>query len=502
MKSVLGPQGFNFVELIPDTKDPNWFKAQCRAGVHCDILVVSGHFGGLFFGEKLSSTLKLAELEEASCNASCPGVISAPKEVFLFGCNTLATKQRDHRTLNQYLDVLVGDGLPMDFAEQVAASRYSGLGFTLESRFAGVFRNTPKIYGFSSTGPLGAAAAPRLRSYFARVGDYNQHLAQISNSSPNKNLAKSFSGTSFRETNPQRALSESDRQLYCSLAGSEGAARTDAFTQVVSENRSGTFFDTLTSRFTKFGDQFWPSIDLEGFERTLSKFKAQTQGLVTLQAKIIRLQESMNFIDQNQKHVALKSLIQKLWVGSLSYPKVTQTCAIASNEMVLDWMSQDQAKDFMKKSPLSLLALSCFSGLSSQVLNAVQEQRTRPTSRAHAELSLFTLSKFLRQPTLLRESVPTGSALGYCLGGLSPYYEGTQAWACLEQNQAELTVGACESVARTNPDAENSDDMRWYCWDRLRTRKDFTKAQCFQLASTMRILGNQMKAVWNCTHDL
>lgn len=111
-KDKLTPLGWKFIELIPKNEDPyneNWLQLSCEQKVKCDILVVSGHFGGTFFG---SSRYRLTteELESRSCQTTCDGIFNQPKEVFLFGCNTLANKDKDQRTPEEYLQILRNDG--------------------------------------------------------------------------------------------------------------------------------------------------------------------------------------------------------------------------------------------------------------------------------------------------------------------------------------------------------------------------------------------------------
>ena len=105
-RKSLTPQNFDFVELVPEKSDGTWFEKACRSGTQCDVLIISGHFGGLFFGEAKSNLLELSTLESAACSKSCDGILRRPKEVFLMGCNTLANHSKDHRTLAQYLDLL------------------------------------------------------------------------------------------------------------------------------------------------------------------------------------------------------------------------------------------------------------------------------------------------------------------------------------------------------------------------------------------------------------
>jgi hypothetical protein len=68
-KKFLSPDEWNFVELAPDQtapENPNWLKQACARKVTCDILVISGHFAGMFFGSSRSK-LSMDQLETASC---------------------------------------------------------------------------------------------------------------------------------------------------------------------------------------------------------------------------------------------------------------------------------------------------------------------------------------------------------------------------------------------------------------------------------------------------
>ena len=83
---------YEFVELVERDR-PDWLASACRAGVTCDVLIISGHYdgGNEFFSDRLevSEFLPVDELERVSCSDSCPGLFSRLKEVHLFGCNTL-----------------------------------------------------------------------------------------------------------------------------------------------------------------------------------------------------------------------------------------------------------------------------------------------------------------------------------------------------------------------------------------------------------------------------
>ena len=92
LRRVLPEDKFQFVELVERGR-PDWLASACRQNLRCDVLVISGHFDGgtEFYSDRLDAreSLPVAELERASCSASCSGLFSQLKEVYLFGCNTL-----------------------------------------------------------------------------------------------------------------------------------------------------------------------------------------------------------------------------------------------------------------------------------------------------------------------------------------------------------------------------------------------------------------------------
>jgi hypothetical protein len=207
-KKSLPAKNFNFIELTLTPSEEkqdnfeernNWLMNSCRQGITCDILVISGHFGGSFFG-KSGLKLPLETLESASCDKSCSGILHNPKEVFLFGCNTLAGKNQDRRTPEQYAQVLMEDGFSRTEAEGIAAFRYSALGSSFGDRMSRVFSKVPRIYGFSSIAPSGKTAAPFLRDYLKGAGPtYFDWLANVSEKI-NEPLKEKFKHTALTQT--------------------------------------------------------------------------------------------------------------------------------------------------------------------------------------------------------------------------------------------------------------------------------------------------------------
>lgn len=181
----LAAADFQFVELTlvdqwaPETdKNKSWFDRACESKIKCDIMITSGHFAGTFFGES-GLTLSSSELESHSCRQDCSGILSNPKEVFLFGCNTLATKEADARTREQYIKVLLDDGFTQAQAEQIAEGRYGLTGEQNKDRMRRSFLNVPYIYGFKTKAPLGPDIAPALANYLDQNQPYANHIDQI-----------------------------------------------------------------------------------------------------------------------------------------------------------------------------------------------------------------------------------------------------------------------------------------------------------------------------------
>ena len=73
---------YDFVELVERGR-PDWLASACRAGVQCDVLLISGHFDGgdEFYSDRVVAreSLPVDELTRASCSDSCPALFSQLK---------------------------------------------------------------------------------------------------------------------------------------------------------------------------------------------------------------------------------------------------------------------------------------------------------------------------------------------------------------------------------------------------------------------------------------
>jgi hypothetical protein len=164
---------YRFVELVERGR-PDWLASSCRAGISCDLLVISGHYdgGNAFFSDQLDvqEYLPVDELERVSCSGSCPGLFSRLKEVYLFGCNTLNPQPQSSASAD-IVRSLVREGHAPKEAQRELQSLAAAHGESSRDRMRQIFKGVPVIYGFSSTAPLGPIAASTLERYLRGSGD-------------------------------------------------------------------------------------------------------------------------------------------------------------------------------------------------------------------------------------------------------------------------------------------------------------------------------------------
>lgn len=184
---------YEFVELVqPGQRD--WLSAACRKQIHCDVLVVSGHFNGQdFFSDRLdvSEFLPVEDLERASCSESCPGVFEHLQEVYLFGCTTLSPEPVRSMS-GDVVRSLMRDGQGRADAEREASILNERYGRTNRDVMRRVFADVPVIYGFSAVAPLGATAGPLLARYFQGARG-----AEMGRGRPSRKLLGQFSAHSL-----------------------------------------------------------------------------------------------------------------------------------------------------------------------------------------------------------------------------------------------------------------------------------------------------------------
>jgi HEAT repeat protein len=346
---------FRFVELtelVPATSgapggarsEDDWLGAACQSGIRCDVLVVSGHFGGSFFGAS-GRTLRLADLEAHACRNDCSGVLGHPTEVFLLGCNTAASKARDHRSPDEYLQALREDGISRRSAERIVESRYGPLGNSFRARMERVFAGVPHVYGFGSVAPAGPTAAIALERYLGRIASYGTHLERMSSGAepaPNRVLARALGHTTFVEFAGMSSHGEAaaQRELVCSLYDDTRpaedrlgvvetmAADPEFLAFVPSIER---FFDTHP-RWSLQGPLAEASLGrLEGMARPRSDLleRLDALGAPTLRSELAGVAASLGWIDEARYQRIARETVVELLDRDMGLEEQNAICALA-----------------------------------------------------------------------------------------------------------------------------------------------------------------------------
>ena len=262
-KAFLSPKDFDFVELLPfkinekQDHSSHWFDEACKKDYKCDLLLISGHFGGTFFG-KSGYALPTELLEEKACQNSCPSLLSNVKEIFLFGCNTLASKKKDSRSYTDYLKVLLDDGMARETAERVVAARYSPLGTPFVARMNFIFSESSTVYGFNELSYLGSRMRQPLKNYLQSInrnfGSYANYLKSGNyKRTRNKELFKSLPRASLNQAHAslsnenleQRHFFHNKCLLYDSTASFD--QRIQALKMIFDTKKAGSAFFAIDS---------------------------------------------------------------------------------------------------------------------------------------------------------------------------------------------------------------------------------------------------------------
>ncbi len=196
-----------------------WVRSLCHTALSCDLVFYSGEFADGFFGH-YGSDLRLEEMEELACQSDCDGLFHHAQEVFLLGCNTLATKDPDRRSPQEYREVLLSHGFDEAAAERIVELRYGPLGPSFRQSVRRIFMGVPRIYGFTAVAPAATHTAPRLAQYFKTTGDYGRYLKRVGRSTGrNQALLRAFHGTGLDQATGMTAAEPqaADRNLICAV---------------------------------------------------------------------------------------------------------------------------------------------------------------------------------------------------------------------------------------------------------------------------------------------
>ena len=450
-QSNLSPLGYEQIELVPESKDPTWFKKACSNIKSCDILLISGHFGGIFFGDK-AATLSLNELVNAREKSLCPAILDKPKAVYLMGCNTLSSKSPDHRSVNDYLRVLVTDGFPLNLAEDVTASRYLDFGQSMSAFMNSIFNKAQMIVGFESTGPLGAQAAPRLEKAFRASSNLDKNTTGLSKAA----LISAFKDTNLKVIRPEEIIA--DQLKIDVLEGSDQEVIAAWKTILNSKNISKNYdfiikyqTNSILSILISNNSDIAQTVKVKMLE-----ILKQANGLSEIQVRVLSFLNYHKLINHYDFEDSLIQINENILSRPLDYVSADQLCTLYSQFKDIDLINNlnPQLKSKLIKSSYGEYLYKC-SGI----------QRTH-NKTSKASLCLINHTTF--------------------------------DWGCLTENPKDLDVAACSLAKSRNSDPENADDMMWFCYSKMLENNYLTRASCLELTHNFSIFGNQLKMNWNC----
>jgi hypothetical protein len=377
----------------------DWLMESCRQGIKCDILVVSGHFGGIFFGKK-GLSLPLESLESASCEKMCDGIIKKPKEAFLFGCNTLADKSTDHRTPEQYMQVLINDGFTREQAQQVAAFRYSAFGNSFSDRMKRTFSQTPRIYGFTSVGPSGKTAAPMLNKYLTATGpDYSKYISSA-DQSQNITFLESFKQSAVAQVSgniegnsaicylENKSVSSVKKINYMNEVATKGG-----LLQIVPH--AVKFFESLNVE--KLNPEEMAALkqielNTNGQKQVESFIQQKIPGLLIPQMNVLNLAMKLKWLDKNKYNSILNKLaLHPLYQQQkMTISQKDEICSLGVHVSGID-IEKVTAENWSNEN--FIYALNCLQVADKEVFNKMLPIFYKSTSKVFKESVLYFMTR-------------------------------------------------------------------------------------------------------------
>jgi hypothetical protein len=331
---------YRFVELV-QRGQRDWLASACRRGVTCDALIISGHFddGTEFYTDRFDNRefLTVHEMQHASCSASCNGLFSRLKEVYLFGCNTLKSQPRNVASAEIARSLARSGHSPAD-AGRVSALLNERYGESNRDRLRHVFHRVPVLYGFSSKAPLGHTAGPLLERYFRSAP-----AGEVASGRTSPTLLSLFGPSSMIAV---PGLSDADpdsgfRNDMCGFADEQPsdarklAFMHDVLRRDVTEVRM--FLDHLERYAASIGpvQRLAPDVAaalaaIAADQRTRDRFLefARDADEATVQTRMMALARSLGWLTPAQEQAEFVRMIEvRMARGSLGRSEVDHVCA-------------------------------------------------------------------------------------------------------------------------------------------------------------------------------
>jgi len=366
---------FNFIELTDGAKkdsfgdhgaevtdSENWFDKACQkltqSNTSCDVVIFSGHFGGSFFGNS-DLDLSLEDLEKHSCNNSCKGLLEDPTEVFLFGCNTLAGKNKDRRSPEEYRRVLVDDGFTREQAERIASSRYGDVGRSFRARMKMVFsadsKNATHLYGFDSIAPSGRNIEGALKDYFwkkfkNRPLNYYNHLQKEKIKRLNIFLSSAQKKTSNQKIKLKKNLKPNNVYTKAMKGKGRWIHEHQCYGNVLDlddkerelKNALCTFYKTNVQNLVKLKKTY----DLMATGNFVSYIPLIQNYISSLEEQELTPQEEATLTKIKGLNSPKKTLLKIINNKKIHMPQIKISIATLMNQ--LDWLSKEEVNSKIK----------------------------------------------------------------------------------------------------------------------------------------------------------
>jgi hypothetical protein len=431
-RANLDPKKFEIVDIraaaaaarpsnqsAPGGSAASWLVDACTAQNSCDLMIYSAEFAGRFFGKQQAS-LSLQEMEEASCQARCAGLFQQPREVFLLACNTLATKDEDSRTPEDYMQVLLDHGFDRASAERVVELRYGPLGPSFRESLRRIFAGVPRIYGFASVAPRGEYTAPMLTRYLRGKSDYAGTLLRTTAKDTGKNhaLFASFKGTSLIQTSgltPKEA-GALDRRHICALYDESRpvAERMWIAYQFLQRPDALSFVPTLQvflsrhppETLTRNERSVYGEIQrLDGTHDAVLRL-VRTLNVSALKLELAHFALLVGWLDRDQFHTLAADGAAELLQQPLTPEVVDIMCEITKHESLRDEFTLDDIPPGLYRNGQGLRLLSCLAPSDSRVTPRILAGLTS-SDQLTRQWAMYTLTQ--RQPLderVLEQLVP------------------------------------------------------------------------------------------------
>lgn len=388
------PKKFNpIVELTNMGDDDNWFQKACESKIRCDQLIISGHFAGYFFGENSKKNLPLKDIEKAGCSKTCDGILGQPLEVFLFGCNTLAEKDGDHRTPQQYLQVLLQDGIPLPQAEQIVQSRYGEVGDSNKASMQRAFGGESKqLYGFDSVGPSGKNIKGFLQNYFRKISAPDQleklqakrMLGQLNGA--NKALAESLKSTAFAECHASELKDEKTKAI-CKLQDTRASVdeKLDLIVTLMTQKDSMIYFPYINEFFKKNPPQSLSDQQKETLKQLTNNSVIRNQILgmakkttgLGFKKELVDFSFNLGYVNKDERAELMRTEVKKIFAKPLTADDIASICNL-DYEFSEYVDIKDEDLQNKKIDDFEVYAYQCLSVKDPRVVNRVMNYKFDP----------------------------------------------------------------------------------------------------------------------------